>query len=187
MNRKTIILALILVIIGFVVYLGFDVGREYFNSLVEYLKYYITGDRIYIAALVFIFAAALSAFFAFFSSVILVPFAIVVFGKFLTVVFLLVGWIIGASALYALAYYFGYPVFTYFVKEKKINKWMDKYSKDTGIIYAFLFRFFTPSETGLIFGLFRYNFFKYLLITSLAEMPFAIAVVYVGATALSFF
>ena len=41
-----------------------------------------------------------------------------------------------------------------------------------------LFRLAMPSETGYVFGLFRYDFCRYLLITFLAELPFAILIVY---------
>jgi len=185
--KKRVILGIVVMTVLLASFFGFGYVKELYDVLLEYMEQYVTGGNIYYAAIFFTLAAALSAFFAFFSSVVLVPFAVILFGNTLTFILLLSGWVLGAAALYGIAYYFGYPVMTRLVEEKKINKWIERFSKDSGFLFAFFFRLLTPSETGLVFGLLRYNFLKYMIISFFAELPFAVAVVFAGITALSFF
>jgi len=64
------------------------------------------------------------------------------------------------------------------VGRQKIEKWILKLESRMTFLLLLLFRLATPSETGYLFGIFRYNFWKYLLITFLSELPITFLIVY---------
>ncbi len=129
--------------------------------------------------LIFILFAAFSTVISMFSSLPAVPFAVLAWGKTLTFVFLITGWVIGSLVSYVLGRYGLYTIFKRSVFLKKVVAYQQKLSENSEFILVVLFRLALPSEiTGLVLGGLRYNFTKYLLATFISEIPFAIVAVY---------
>lgn len=143
-----------------------------------YIKDSIAG------VLIFIFLAALSAMLSPLSSVPLVPLSLVIWGPFLTSLMLLLGWLIGGIAAYAIGLKFGYPLVSSFIPHEKIDKWSRQLERKVSIFLVLAFRIMTPSETGYIFGILKYPFLVYVLVTLLSEIPFAFVISYAGSAIL---
>ena len=124
--------------------------------------------------------SALSAMLSPFSSVPLVPSAIAVWGTGLTLVFLIGGWLLGGGVAYVIGKWFGYPVVTALISPKTVDRWIGEVESKLHFLLILLFRIATPSETGYIFGIMRYNFGKYLLATLISELPYGLVIVYAG-------
>lgn len=132
----------------------------------------------HLGALLFVALATGSAMLSPLSSVAIVPAANVIFGTLGTAALLLVGWVSGGCLAYAIGRKAGFPLVERFPYFKKFNRWREHFSNRTEFALALVFRLGTPSETGYVFGIIRYSFWRYLLITLIAEVPFALIVVY---------
>jgi len=64
------------------------------------------------------------------------------------------------------------------VGHKKLDDWLAALQPRLSFPLLLLFRLATPSETGYVFGLLKYDFRKYLLLSFLAELPFAFIIVF---------
>jgi uncharacterized membrane protein YdjX (TVP38/TMEM64 family) len=128
----------------------------------------------------FVLLSALSAMLSPFSTVPLVPVAIVIWGPFFTSLMLLAGWLIGGMLSYAIGWKFGYALVSLFIPHEKIDKWSKQIEKKVSIFLVLLFRTMTPSETGYIFGIIKYPFWSFVLVTLLSEIPYAFAISYAG-------
>lgn len=163
----------------FLLFASSVVIQEVFFDITERLGEYVYTHPIRgIAA--FLMLAATSALLSPFSSAPLVPSAIVIWGAEKTLLLLFAGWLIGNMVSYAIGYYLGYPVVKKIAPNGRLEKWMQTLSNRVTIWVALLFRLATPSETGYVFGTLQYNFFKYMFITFVSELPFAYIAVYVG-------
>ena len=152
--------------------------QDYFKQGAVFLRDY--GDRYpWQSAAIFVVLSIVSTMLVAFSSIWMVPAAIVLWGNFLTFLILLGSWIVGAIFSYAIGRYGGYPVVKMVVSENKIKHYEELIGQRLGPLVIFLFRFALPSEIpGYVLGIFRYPFVKYLFITLLAEIPYALYAVY---------
>ena len=169
---------LIIAVIWYSIYAKNDV-YEWIGSFGPYLKESQFGMA------VFILLAALSAMLSPFSSAPLIPIALVIWGPVLTAIMLLAGWTIGGMLAYFIGWKFGYAIAIKFVAREKIDKWSMVIKNKFSIFLLFVFRLMTPSETGYVFGVFRYPFWKYLLITFLSELPYAFGLSFAGEAIIS--
>ena len=132
-----------------------------------------------LGVLVFIALTALSAMFVFFSTAVLVPVSVFVWGKELTFIILLASWVIGGVVSYFIGKYYGLKIVAHFVPLDRIEYYGKRITAHTGFSRMFLFRLLAPSEIpGYLLGMIRYKFSQYLVITLLAELPFAFGAVY---------
>lgn len=169
-----IVVAISLIVIFFAVFL-FQIDFKNIENIVN--LYIIESGTT--GVLVFILFAAFSTVVSLFSSIPAVPFAVLAWGKTLTLIFLMAGWLIGSFISYVLGRYGLYLIFKRSAFLKKIEAYQQKLSEHSEFILVVLFRLALPSEiTGLVLGGLRYNFFKYVLATLISEIPFAIVAVY---------
>lgn len=134
-----------------------------------------------IAALIFMALAAGSATLSLFTSTPLVPIAVTIWGGGWTILMLLGGWVIGGVGAYAIGRYAGYPLLKRFLPEDTIQFYRSKLSSRSEFLFVFLFRFMFPAEiTGYVLGILRYHLGKYVVITFLSELPFAILAVFIS-------
>lgn len=180
LKKKLILLAIITTVVLF--FWGSNMLQNEYWQLVSFFENYATARPI-LSILVFLTLTIISVMFLFFSSAWLVPIAVSVWGSFATVLLLLIGWLVGAIFSYILGRYAGFPVLKYFIPLQKLDYYRDLFSKNPSLLLVFLLRFIVPSEIpGYALGIFRLNFLKYLLITVLAEIPYAFVTVYaIGA------
>jgi uncharacterized membrane protein YdjX (TVP38/TMEM64 family) len=133
------------------------------------------------AAVAVVAFAALAATIAFLSSWLVVPLAVYTWGPAGALGLLMIGWLLGGAASYAIGRRFGRPVVRWLGFGPWLARYEDRVSHHTPFALAFLFQLALPSEVrGYLFGLGRYAFARYLASLALAELPFGIATVYLG-------
>jgi len=175
-KRKTIFIFILVLFVAFLfgssVYL-----RDILSDLTAVFEEFVSRYPFFAPA-VFVLLAAASMLLGMFSSVPIVPLVLSAWGAAATFLLLLLGWLLGGCVSYAIGRYAGYPLVGKIAGRRRLEGWMLKLKPRMNFLLLFLFRLDTPSETGYVFGIFRYDFWRYLLITFLAELPFALLVVY---------
>lgn len=125
----------------------------------------------------FILLAAISSMVSPFSSVPVIPFAVTLWGVGVTTTLLVLGWLIGDVIAYAIGRYAAHPLIAQFVKEKKLARYRRYFSDHATFLRALLVRLALPAEIGYAFGLIKYNFGSYILVTFITEAIFAVPTV----------
>jgi len=148
-----------------------------YERLENFFRELIAADR-GLATVAFTLLAALSAILTFFSSTPIVPVMTDEFGRPLTLLMIIIGWLLGGIAAYGIFY--GLRTFAErFTSFKKAERYSQALEGRHEILLMLLFRFAVPAELGsYALGLVRYPFWKYVLITLLGEFPFALIAVY---------
>jgi uncharacterized membrane protein YdjX (TVP38/TMEM64 family) len=132
---------------------------------------------------VFLVLSALSAMLAFFSTAVLVPVALSTWGKALTLLLLWGGWTLGGVMAYSIGRFLGRPVVKTFLPEATVSRFEERISERTPFGLVLLFQLALPSEIpGYVLGLVRYRFLKFLGALMLAELPYAVGTLYLGAS-----
>jgi len=133
-------------------------------------------------ALLFTLLAAVSAMLAFVSIAIVVPVAVYVWGAPFSMLLLWLGWILGGAVAYGIARYLGRPVVNWLTTNAALHRVERRIRPGTPFHLILLFQLGLPSEIpGYILGLAKYPFGKFMLGLALAELPYTIATVYLGA------
>lgn len=129
---------------------------------------------------VFLLLAALSAVLAFFSSAVIVPVGVFVWGREATLLLLWAGWTAGGVSAYWLSRTLGRRVVQRLAPAAPVARY-ERFVRQAGWPLLLLFQLALPSEvTSCVLGLVNYNFWRYLAIVLLAELPFAATAVYLG-------
>lgn len=165
------------VFLSWLVLYSLDLQKIFYSSL-ESGSALASRNRL-AGACVFVIFSAVSVLLSPFSSAPLVPLANITFGNFTTIILLLAGWILGDTAAYLIGSSAGYPILSRFASAQKIEQYKRQIPEKSQFWLVFLFRLAIPAEiTGYTLGVIRYPFVKYLLASSLSEMPFAFLLVY---------
>jgi uncharacterized membrane protein YdjX (TVP38/TMEM64 family) len=131
--------------------------------------------------LLFVLAAALAAMLAFVSSSVLVPIAIYAWGQETAFILLWLGWLLGGMASYSVGRYLGRPILRLMTSNWQVTHYERRISATAPLALVFLFQFTLPSEIpGYVLGLLKYSFGRYLLALGLAELPYALAMTFLG-------
>jgi uncharacterized membrane protein YdjX (TVP38/TMEM64 family) len=137
-------------------------------------------------ALVFVALTALSAMIAFFSTGLLAPVAIATWGSLGTFALLWVGWLLGGAVSYAIGRYLGRSVAGALVGAATLDRWERVVRDRSHVTHLLLFQVAMPSELlGYVLGLLRYSFLTYIGVLVMTEIPYALAVVYLGQSFLA--
>lgn len=173
-------LALVLLAIGLALIATSDSLHMF---LVEILS---TADGIIRArplagAVLFIVLSAASAMLAFVSSAVIVPVGVMVWGKATSFLLLWLGWIGGGAAAYTLSRVLGRRVMTALAPTETAKRYEHFLTERASFGLVLLFQTALPSELpGYLLGLVRYPFLKYIAALAIAELPYALATVYLG-------
>jgi uncharacterized membrane protein YdjX (TVP38/TMEM64 family) len=133
-------------------------------------------------ALLFVLMAAISAMLAFVSIAVLVPVAVYAWGEPVSMLLVWIGWILGGGTAYGIARYLGRPVVHWLTGEALLNRVERRIHPQTPFGMILLLQLGLPSEIpGYVLGLARYPLSRYLLALAIAEVPYTIATVYLGA------
>jgi uncharacterized membrane protein YdjX (TVP38/TMEM64 family) len=129
----------------------------------------------------FVALAAASAMLSLFSSVPLVPFAVAAWGEELTAALLFAGWVLGGTA----SYLAGATLHRRIERSKiyaRVSHYRERLRRHKAeFSIVLLFRLAMPAEIpGYVLGMLRYDFWRYLAATALAELPMALGTVYAG-------
>ena len=129
----------------------------------------------------FVVLSALSAMFAFFSSGLLSPVAVAAWGAGWTLGLLWLGWLLGGVVTYAAGRYLGRSAAGLFVDDATLALWESRVTSRAHVSHVLLFQLAMPSEIlGYVLGLVRYSFSTYMVVLAVTEIPYALAVVYLG-------
>lgn len=143
----------------------------------------IIRRRPMLGATIFVLFSALAAMLAFVSSAVIVPVGVYVWGKTTSMLLLWAGWILGGVCAYSISRYLGRPVVKALRAGPALARYENRISHRTPFGLVLLFQLAVPSEVpGYLFGLVRYTFWKYLAALALAELPYAVATIYLGAS-----
>lgn len=130
---------------------------------------------------VFLALTALSAMLAFFSSVALVPLGVYVWGPATTMILLLAGGSAGGIAGYWVSRTLGRRIVKRLVPGARLRKYEAFFGTRARWTTIMLFRIALQSELpSYVMGLVRYPFLRYLPMIVLGELPYVLAVVYLG-------
>jgi len=133
-------------------------------------------------AALFVAFAAVSATLAFVSVAVVVPVAVFTWGEPLSMLLLWAGWILGGMCSYGIGRWLGRAALRWLTAEAALRWLEDRVQRTAPFGLVLLFQLALPSEIpGYVLGLVRYSFPKYLLALGLAELPYAVITVYVGA------
>ena len=134
----------------------------------------------------FVVLSMLSAMIAFFSSALLSPVAIVAWGKAGTLALLWLGWLLGGALTYAVGRFLGRSAAGAMVGAETLAAWEHRVLSRTHVLHVLLFQIAMPSEIlGYVLGILRYRFRTYIAVLALSEIPYAVAVVYMGDSLLA--
>lgn len=137
-------------------------------------------------AVLFVLITMLSAMLAFLSSGLLAPVAIAAWGTTGTLALLWIGWLLGGVLTYGVGRYLGRSVAAHFVRDETLEQWEVLVRERSHVLHLLLFQLAMPSEVlGYVLGLVRYRFRTYLAVLAIAEIPYAVAVVYLGESFLA--
>lgn len=185
MNRKTILqVAAFAIIIGLMIY-GSQVIQQKIIGSVDMLGLYLQ-QHVILGMLIFFSVSVVAVLLSPFSSVPLVPSAIMAWGNFSTFWLLYLGWIIGGIIAYFIGSFFSEKIIKRFIPLEKVDYYKERISVNSQFWLVLLFRLAIPSEAAsYTLGIIRYHFWKYLAVTILTEIIFALFVVYSSAILLS--
>lgn len=129
----------------------------------------------------FVVLSALSAMFAFFSSSLLAPVAIAAWGLQGTLGLLWLGWLLGGVVTYATGRVIGRSAAGLFLDDATLALWESRVGSRANVPRVLLLQVAMPSEIlGYVLGLLRYPFRTYIAVLAVTEIPYALAVVYLG-------
>lgn len=143
----------------------------------------IIRARPLLGVIVFLLLTAASAMLAFVSSAVLVPVGVYVWGKAVSLLLLWAGWILGGICAYAIGRHLGRPVIRSLARGSAFERYEHRISQHAPFGLVVLFQTALPSEVpGYLLGLVRYRFWSYLGALTLAEIPYAVATIYLGSS-----
>ena len=179
-QRRAVVLGLALA--GLALVASFGQLHEWLLAILRATEA-LVRDRPALGVSAFVLFAALSAMLAFVSSAVLVPVGIYSWGQTATVALLLLGWVLGGTCAYALSRFLGRAVVTRLVPVPMLERYEARFSRTAPFGLVLLFQVALPSEVpGYLLGLVRYDVRKYLAALVLAELPYAVVTVYLGAS-----
>ena len=134
-----------------------------------------------IGASLFVVFAALSAMLAFVSIAFAIPVAVFTWGEPLSMLLLWVGWILGGTCSYCIGRFPGRAMIRWLMADPVLQRLENLVQRESPFALVILLQLALPSEIpGGLLGLVRYSFSRYLLALGLAELPYAVATVYLG-------
>lgn len=143
----------------------------------------IVGQHPIAGAAAFVVLAATSAMFTFVSIAIIVPAAVFAWGPAASMALLWLGWILGGTATYSIGKFLGRPVVRWLTASAALRRLESRIPANAPLWLITLLQLALPSEIpGYVLGLVRYPYSRYVVALGLAELPYTIATVYLGAS-----
>jgi uncharacterized membrane protein YdjX (TVP38/TMEM64 family) len=143
----------------------------------------IIEQHVLFGIVTFVVLSAVSAMLAFVSVAVLVPAAVFAWGAPTSIGLLWLGWIVGGIATYSIGRYFGRQAVRWLTAEQALRRLEQHLAPDTPLGLIALLQLALPSEIpGYVLGLVRYPLARYLIALAIAELPYAVATVYLGSS-----
>lgn len=129
----------------------------------------------------FVALAGVSAMLAFVSIALAIPAAVSAWGTPGTAALLWLGWILGGIATYSVGRFLGRPVVRWLAAEAALRKVEALMPAEAQLAWIVLLQLALPSELpGYVLGLLGYPLVRYATALAIAELPYALATVYLG-------
>jgi uncharacterized membrane protein YdjX (TVP38/TMEM64 family) len=142
----------------------------------------IIDEHVVLGAVAFVGLAAVSAMIAFVSVAIAVPAAVFAWGTPATAGLLWLGWILGGITTYCIGRFLGRPVVRCLAADEGLRRLEREIPPNAPLWLIVLLQLALPSEIpGYVLGLLRFPFSRCVLAVAIAELPYALATVYLGA------
>lgn len=148
-----------------------------FSGIAEGLKGFVIRHTFW-SPVLFFALAALSVLLGPFSSSPLAPIAVSAWGVPTTLAILLLGWVSGDLLVYIIGRFVGRRLVEKLVGRSRLASWTAFIEENMTFSLLLLFRMAAPSETGYAFGIFKYRFATFVVLSVLAELPFSILTVF---------
>ena len=178
LQRHLLALAILILVVGMVVASDSLYART--QEIIVWTEGLIFRAPL-LGMLTFILLAMLSAMLAFFSSALLAPIAIYAWGEAVCFALLWVGWCLGGVVPYSVGRFLGRSAVSTIIGEETVNNWQNFVDERMKFVHVLGFQAVVPSEIpGYLLGILHYPFLLYLLALGITEIPYAIAVVYLG-------
>lgn len=159
-----------------------DVLHTALLELLTVCQQVITGHSV-TGALLFVGLAALSAMLAFVSVAVMVPVAVYTWGEPLSAALLWSGWLLGGVMAYSIGRFLGRTMATWLTATVDLRRLERYLQRDSAFLLVLLLQLALPSEIpGYVLGLMRYHPGRYLLSLGLAELPYALLTIHLGAS-----
>lgn len=143
----------------------------------------IIGRHAVAGASTFVVLAAVSAMFTFVSIAVIVPAAVFAWGAPASIALLWLGWMLGGIATYSIGKFLGRPVVRWLTASEALRRLESRIPGNAPVSLILLLQLALPSEIpGYVLGLVRYPAGRYALALGLAELPYAVGTVYLGAS-----
>jgi uncharacterized membrane protein YdjX (TVP38/TMEM64 family) len=169
-----------LLTLGLVMVVSFVQLHEWVVGFLPAIESIIRGRPI-LGGTAFVLFAAVSAMLAFVSSAVIVPVGVYTWGKFVTMLLLMAGWVLGGVCGYVIGRYLGRPAVNALASAETLARYESRISRLAPFGLVLLFQMALPSEVpAYLLGIVRYRFWKYLCALVLAELPYSVATVYLG-------
>lgn len=159
---------------------GYISSQGFIDKIVELIQRNESNRNVFLSIGIFWLFAVASVLLGPFTSAPLVPIALLLWGNWITFWLLFSGWVTGGMIAYIIGRHLGHAIVLKIISPENVNTWQEFISNRVTFLIAFLFRLAMPAETGYIFGLARYNFIKYILITAFIESFTAAILVFIG-------
>ncbi len=178
-SRHVLLIAVLGILLAVVLFA--QGAHEAIRGLAGSIERLATAHPVWAIALVLGFTA-LSAMVAFVSSAVIAPFLATTWGAPLAALLLWTGWLIGGALAYTVGRWLGRPVIRRLASPSLLARYEGLVSRRPPFGLVLLFQTALPSEIpGYLLGLVRYPFPRFLLALALAELPYALATVFLGA------
>ena len=136
----------------------------------------------FMGAGLFLGLAALSAIVVFFSGLLLVPIGVQVWGEIGCGLLLWAGWSFGGLLTYAVGRHLGRPMVKRLLPDGAMAHYENRIPRRGSFLTALLVQLALPSDvSGYFFGLLRYPAHAYFGGLVMAELPYALGTVFLGA------
>jgi len=179
-ERHILVLGIIVILAGFIA--ASDALHAKSEEVIVFADGVISRAPL-LGMLLFVLLGMMSAMLAFFSSAILVPIGVYAWGVTVCLILLWVSWILGGVVAFSIGRYLGRSVAGKIIGETRIAKFEEQLSARAKFIHILLFQAAVPSEIpGYVLGTLRYRFWPYLAALAIAELPYALGTVYLGAS-----
>jgi uncharacterized membrane protein YdjX (TVP38/TMEM64 family) len=178
LRRHILVIGSIIIVAGLIA--ASDTLHDQTEQIIVWIEALISRFPV-LGMLVFVLLAMVSAMLAFFSSAVFAPIAIFAWGKTVSLMLLWLGWFLGGIVSYCVGRFLGRSVAAMLIGEEKIANWRYQVQGRTRFVHILLFQAAVPSEIpGYVLGILRYSFPLYLTALAITELPYALAVVYLG-------
>jgi uncharacterized membrane protein YdjX (TVP38/TMEM64 family) len=143
----------------------------------------LIDSHVFAGAALFVVLAAVGAMFTFVSTAVLVPAAVFAWGEIPSMSLLWTGWVLGGLATYGIGRGFGRPVADWLSVNGALQRFEHRVHRHTRFWLVVLLQLALPSEIpGYLLGFIKYPLSRYILALGIAELPYTVATVRLGAS-----